>query len=119
MNVVKNKIFKYQRNVALKLKYLLSTCNLDYNRSYSHSTPPKLTLYTKDVCPLCDVMKEELKTKFDGCYQLETVDIKASGNEHLFNLYKYEIPVLFLEGRYLCKHRLDAELLSRRLLEYK
>ncbi|KAL7293597.1 hypothetical protein TKK_0012684 [Trichogramma kaykai] len=87
--------------------------------SYSHSTPPKLTLYTKDVCPLCDVMKEELKTKFDGCYQLETVDIKASGNEHLFNLYKYEIPVLFLEGRYLCKHRLDAELLSRRLLEYK
>lgn len=92
---------------------------LSYNhlRSHLHSSPPKLTLYTKEVCPLCDIVKDELKSKFDGRYQLELVDITAPGNEHLKTLYQYEIPVLFLEGQYLCKHKLDIELLEKRLSE--
>lgn len=85
------------------------------HRSHSHSNPPKLTLYTKEVCPLCDVLKDELQSKFSGRYQLETIDITAPGNEHLKKLYRYEIPVLFLEGQYLCKHRLDVDLLEKRL----
>ncbi|XP_058788786.1 glutaredoxin-like protein C5orf63 homolog [Phymastichus coffea] len=87
------------------------------HRSSSYSNPPKLTLYTKNVCPLCDVVKDELKSKFSGRYQLELVDIMAPGNEHLKKLYKYDIPVLFVEGQYLCKHRLDADLLERRLAD--
>ncbi|XP_031782517.1 acetyl-CoA acetyltransferase, mitochondrial isoform X1 [Nasonia vitripennis] len=83
--------------------------------SHVHSSPPKLTLYTKDVCPLCDIVKDELKLKFNGQYQLEIVNITAPGNEHLKKLYQYEIPVLFLEGQYLCKHKLDVELLEKRL----
>ncbi|KAJ8678547.1 hypothetical protein QAD02_014334 [Eretmocerus hayati] len=83
--------------------------------SHERSNPPMLTMYTKDECPLCDIVKSELKKNFDGQYRLELVDITAPGNEHLKELYRYEIPVLFLEGHYLCKHRLDADLLRKRL----
>ncbi|KAI4491221.1 hypothetical protein M0802_010317 [Mischocyttarus mexicanus] len=81
------------------------------------SSPPKLTLYTKHPCPLCDILKEELRLRFADRYQLEEVDITALGNELFLKLYRYEIPVLFLEGQYLCKHRLDSNLLERRLKE--
>ncbi|CAL1688571.1 unnamed protein product [Lasius platythorax] len=81
------------------------------------SSPPKLTLYTKNPCPLCDVVKNELRLRFADRYQLEEVDITAQDNERYFKLYKNDIPVLFLEGQYLCKHRLDTDLLTRRLDE--
>ncbi|XP_047365306.1 acetyl-CoA acetyltransferase, mitochondrial isoform X2 [Vespa velutina] len=84
---------------------------------HSVSTPPKLTLYTKHPCPLCDILKDELHLRFANRYQLEEVDITALGNEAYLKLYRYEIPVLFLEGQYLCKHRLDSDLLERRLKE--
>ncbi|XP_018304272.1 glutaredoxin-like protein C5orf63 homolog [Mycetomoellerius zeteki] len=86
-------------------------------RSHPISSPPKLTLYTKSPCLLCDILKNELRLRFAGRYQLEEVDIAAQENEQYFQLYKYDIPVLFLEGQYLCKHRLDADLLERRLDE--
>lgn len=79
------------------------------------SSPPRLTLFTKHPCPLCDILKNDLEAQFSGRYTLELIDITAPGNEDLRKLYKYEIPVLFLEGQYLCKHRLNAELLHRRL----
>lgn len=64
---------------------------------------------------MCDVLKEELQAQFSGRYELTQIDITATGNEGLLKLYKYEIPVLFLENQYLCKHRLDVELLQKRL----
>jgi len=86
-------------------------------RFHPISSPPKLTLYTKSPCPLCDILKNELHLRFAGRYQLEEVDITAQGNERYFKLYRYDIPVVFLEGQYLCKHRLDADLLERRFDE--
>ncbi|PBC33434.1 Acetyl-CoA acetyltransferase [Apis cerana cerana] len=81
------------------------------------SFPPVLTLYTKHPCSLCDILKKELQLHFFGRYQLQEIDITASGNEQYLKLYKYEIPVLFLEGQFLCKHYLDSELLERKLQE--
>lgn len=86
-------------------------------RCHPVSSPPKLTLYTKSPCPLCDILKNELRLRFAGRYQLQEIDITAQDNERYFELYKYDIPVLFLEGQYLCKHRLDTDLLTRRLDE--
>lgn len=90
---------------------------------YGRNTPkmadvslPRLTLYTKDPCPLCDVLKEEL-TQFSHRFTLEEVDIMESGNEHWKQLYGYEIPVLFLEGRFICKHKLNHMVLERNLNE--
>ncbi|XP_043511485.1 acetyl-CoA acetyltransferase, mitochondrial isoform X1 [Frieseomelitta varia] len=82
------------------------------------SSPPILTLYTKHHCPLCDILKNELRLRFSGRYQLQEIDITALGNERYLKLYKYEIPVLFLERQFLCKHRLDSELLEQKLQEF-
>ncbi|XP_076178683.1 acetyl-CoA acetyltransferase 1 isoform X2 [Ptiloglossa arizonensis] len=81
------------------------------------SSPPTLTLYTKYPCPLCDILKNELQTHFSGRYQLQEIDITAPENERFLKLYKYEIPVVFLEGQFLCKNRLDSALLERRLAD--
>jgi acetyl-CoA C-acetyltransferase len=43
------------------------------------------------------------------------VDIEAPENIRFKELYRYEIPVLFLEGQFLCKNRLNVALLERRL----
>lgn len=59
-----------------------------------------------------------MQLHFFGRYQLQEIDITASGNEQYLKLYKYEIPVLFLEGQFLCKHYLDSELLERKLQEF-
>lgn len=76
-----------------------------------------MTLYSKNPCPLCDVLKEELIPYRDR-FELKTVDITASGNLKWLRLYRYEIPVLFFDGEYLCKHRLDTRLLEKKLCEY-
>jgi glutaredoxin len=117
---LKNHVFIIYAN--FNLCYVKKVCKFVFiiilYRCHKYSSPPKLTLYTKDACSLCDVVKNELKLKFNGSYQLETINITAPGNEHFKQLYQYEIPVLFLEGHYLCKHKLDVELLERRLLKY-
>jgi glutaredoxin len=75
---------------------------------------PELTLFTKNPCPLCDSVKEQLG-QFKHRLRLTQVDIEAPENAHFKQLYRYEIPVLFLEGQYLCKNRLDMVALERRL----
>jgi hypothetical protein len=75
---------------------------------------PQLTLFTKNPCPLCDTLKLELGP-FMHRVQLKQVDIDAPENVRFKELYRYEIPVLFLEGQYLCKNRLDVATLERRL----
>ncbi|XP_069680743.1 acetyl-CoA acetyltransferase, mitochondrial isoform X2 [Periplaneta americana] len=75
---------------------------------------PELTLFTKDPCPLCDTLKAELEP-FKHRFHLRQVDIEAPENARFRKLYRYEIPVLFLHGQFLCKHRLDAAVLERRL----
>ena len=79
---------------------------------------PRLILYTKDPCPLCDELKVELEPYLNQV-EFSCVDITALGNERWNKLYRYEIPVLFLEGHFLCKHRLDRFSLEKRLEELK
>jgi len=75
---------------------------------------PKLTLYTRDPCPLCDELKEDL-SPYLHLVDFETVDISKKDNVRWLRLYRYEIPVLFLNREFLCKHRLNEALLKRRL----
>ncbi|XP_055855657.1 acetyl-CoA acetyltransferase, mitochondrial isoform X1 [Episyrphus balteatus] len=80
---------------------------------------PILTLYTKDPCPLCDELVDELEAHFNGEYELEKVYITDKENLKYLRLYKYDIPVIFLNGQYLCKHRLNKELLRNKLSELR
>lgn len=50
-------------------------------------------------------------------FNFETVDITKKENLPYLRLYRNEIPVLFLGGYFLCKHRLDNRLLEEKLNE--
>ncbi|KAM7354674.1 acetyl-CoA acetyltransferase, mitochondrial [Cochliomyia hominivorax] len=82
-------------------------------------TPPEslplLTLYTKDPCPLCDTLIEELESNFSGEYDLQKVFIDSKENLRFLRLYRLDIPVLFLNNQFLCMHRLNHRLLRKKL----
>lgn len=75
------------------------------------SSLPTLTLFTKSVCPLCDEAVEQL-APFRSRLTLQEVDIQADGNDRWFELYRYEIPVFYLQEKFLCKNRIDLEKLE-------
>ena len=72
---------------------------------------PVVTLYTKEGCTLCDKAKDVLKAlSAEHPHSLEAVDITDEDKEEWFDRYKYDIPVLHMDGVYWAKHRLsDAE----------
>lgn len=58
----------------------------------------------------------ELNAQFAGRFRLEVVDITSKANLKWLRLYRLDIPVVFLNGQFLCMHRLDAAQLQRRLV---
>ncbi|KAH8237815.1 hypothetical protein KR032_002448, partial [Drosophila birchii] len=76
---------------------------------------PLLTLYARDPCPLCDELVQQLEQEFDGQYRLEKVYIDRKENVRFLRLFRHDIPVLFLNGQFLCMHKLNEEALRERL----
>ena len=71
---------------------------------------PLVTLYTKADCSLCDVAKAVLaKARSLQPHTLEAVDITDAENAHLFAKYRYDIPVLSINGMFWSKHRITLE----------
>ena len=74
----------------------------------------QLILYTKPGCHLCDEMKTEIQRA--GCgdlYALNEVNIESDFD--LLTRYRFEIPVLFIDGVEAFRHRLRAADLKARL----
>jgi glutaredoxin len=68
----------------------------------------RIVLYTKEGCGLCHEMKAEMRRAgLEEMYLLEEVDIRSDAD--LFNRYRYEIPVLFINGTEAFRHRLTSE----------
>ncbi len=68
----------------------------------------RVVLYTKHGCHLCDEMKAQMiASHCDELYTLEEVDIEKDAK--LFARYRYEIPVLCINGVEAFRHRLSAE----------
>jgi len=66
-----------------------------------------IVLYTKPGCGLCEKMKAEMKrADVDNLYTLEEIDIEK--DEALIAQYRYEIPVLLINGIEAFRHRLTA-----------
>lgn len=80
---------------------------------------PQLTLYTREVCPLCDELVEQLHAEFPNEFELKKVFIDHKENVRFLRLFRYDIPVLFLNGQFLCMHRLNSLLLRERLMALK
>jgi len=73
-----------------------------------------ITLYTKPECGLCDEAKAVLlDLQRELPFEMREVDITA--NPALYDRFREEIPVAFLDGRKLFKYRVDPALLRRQL----
>ena len=75
---------------------------------------PKLTLYSRRDCCLCDEMKaivREVAVKIT--IELDEVDVDTSAL--LRARFGDEVPVLFIDGRKAFKYRVTAKELERRL----
>ena len=68
----------------------------------------RVVLYTKPGCHLCDEMKEQMRqANCAELYTLEEVDIEADAE--MFARYRYEIPVLLINGIETFRNRLRAD----------
>ena len=78
-----------------------------------------LKMLTKSCCHLCDEaleqIEEELPKSLLNNLVIQPVDITDEGNEALFDRWRYEIPVFYLNGKFLCKNRIDIAKLKGKL----
>lgn len=75
-----------------------------------------LTLYGRRDCPLCDEMKAAIAEATESLpHRLEEVDV--SGDPELERRYGWDVPVLLVNGREACRHRVRAGELRRWLRE--
>ena len=70
---------------------------------------PTIELFTKAGCTLCDEATAVLASvRAVAPHTLVAVDITAEGNGEWWDRYKYDIPVLHVDGKYWAKHRVAA-----------
>jgi glutaredoxin len=68
----------------------------------------RVVLYTKARCGLCEEMKAEMqKAGVEDLYTLEEVDIDQDAET--FSRYRYDIPVLCINGVEAFRHRLKPD----------
>ena len=82
-------------------------------------TTPRVTLYTKPECGLCDEVKEVIEiVRRRRPFDVELRNILENLDE--YEKYKHDIPVILLDGVEIARHRMTEEQLefalqSRRL----
>lgn len=68
----------------------------------------RISFFTKDDCSLCRAalyVVERVRNRIP--FELEIIDIAATGNEAWFDAYKHDIPVIHINGVEHCRHRVD------------
>lgn len=71
-----------------------------------------MTLYTKEGCTLCEPVKFVIARVASRVpLDYEEVDIEAPGRERELDLYRYDIPVVAVDGVEVARHRLDERAL--------
>ncbi len=75
---------------------------------------PRLVLYHRIGCHLCDEMLTQLQgLQANQGFELEVKDVDE--DRQLYELYNERVPVLSLQGRDLCQYFLDEEVLQQAL----
>jgi glutaredoxin len=73
-----------------------------------------VTLYTRPGCHLCEEARAAMRASgCDGEFSLEEVNIDE--DPALRDLYKYDIPVVYINGVKAFKHRVDPREFRRKL----
>jgi glutaredoxin len=76
--------------------------------------PPEVTVYSRQGCHLCDVVKEQLaRLQQRAAFTWREIDIDS--DPALLARYNDEVPVVFLDGRKAFKYHLDEAEFLRRL----
>ena len=76
--------------------------------------PMHIEIYSKPDCHLCDEAKAVLRTAQRRIpFTLAEIDIQS--DPALFERYRYDIPVVFIDGHKAFKHRIDPKRLEQRL----
>jgi glutaredoxin len=74
----------------------------------------KVEIYSKADCGLCDEAKAALlRVQKRVPFELTEVDIQA--RPELYERYRYDIPVIWVNGRMVCRHRVDEKAFEARL----
>lgn len=67
---------------------------------------PRLALYTREGCHLCEALLAELRPYLNGGnVRLDLVDV--DDDPALSRAFGADVPVLMAEEREICRHRLD------------
>ena len=81
-----------------------------------HGGEPTVQLFTKQGCTLCDKATDALRSiRGSHPHTLEAVDITDEDKLIWYDKYKYDIPVLHIDGKYWAKHRLTPEVATEGL----
>ncbi len=72
----------------------------------------KITILSKPDCHLCDEAKQTIE-RVTKRLPIEIEVINIEKDPELFNQYRYDIPVIFLEERKIFKHRVDEQKLKK------
>jgi len=79
---------------------------------------PRVQLYTKKGCSLCVIAREIiLKFKKEIPFEFQEVDIES--RDDLYERFKDEIPVVFINGERVFTYRVTEGKLRRILREYQ
>jgi hypothetical protein len=80
------------------------------DESSSSEAVVTVKLFTKQGCTLCDKVREVLESvRLEQPHTLEAVDISDPDQIDWNQRYKYDIPILHINGMYWAKHRLRRE----------
>ncbi|MFT5367724.1 MAG: glutaredoxin [Candidatus Latescibacterota bacterium] len=80
------------------------------------SSLPRVTLYSKPDCHLCEIAKERIASvRRCVAFELETVDITS--DPVLYARYRERIPVVLLEGKEVFAYRVSEKILTQKLRE--
>ena len=71
-------------------------------------TKPHVIVYSRPGCHLCDEAKHAILSA--GCHDLFTFgEINIESDPELLKKYKYDIPVVTLNGTEVFRHRVDKQ----------
>ena len=79
---------------------------------------PHVTIYSRPGCHLCDEAKAAIRSAgIDDQFTLEEIDIES--DDELLRKYKYDIPVIAIDGAETFIHRLTPQEFKQKLLATK
>jgi glutaredoxin len=86
---------------------MLSKLRKQFGQNAERTRVPRVLLYTRQGCHLCDEAKELLhKLESEERFELAIIDV--DDNEELRAEFNYDVPVIYIDGRKAFKHRIDA-----------